>query len=52
MRGMKDKRLISNPIQAPYQEVADIEMRDPIVNVVKNINLLGFVSIRKRRGRN
>jgi len=46
---MKDRRLISNPIQAPYQEVDDTEISDPTINVSVNINILGLVSIRKRR---
>ena len=49
VRGRKDKRLISNPIQAPYHEVDDTETSDPTINVNKNINVLGLVSIRKRR---
>jgi len=50
VRGIKDRRLISNPIQAPYQEVDDTEINDPTINVSMNINILGLVSIRKRRG--
>jgi len=46
--GIKDRRLISNPTQAPYQEVDDTEINDPN-NVNININILGLVSIRKRR---
>ena len=49
VRGRKDKRMISNPIQASYHEVDDTETSDPVINVSKNINILGLVSIRKRR---
>jgi len=47
--GIKDRRLISSPNQAPYQEVADVEIIVPIINVIENINVLGLVGIRKRR---
>lgn len=49
IKGMKDNRLISNPIHAPNQELADTEIRVPLINVMKNKSLVGLLSIREKR---
>ena len=47
--GIKDRRLISSPIQVPYQEVDDTEIKVPLIKVRENNRVLGLVSTRKRR---
>jgi hypothetical protein len=36
IKGIKDNKLISNPIQAPSQEFEEIAIRVPLTKVVKN----------------
>jgi hypothetical protein len=36
IKGIKDNKLISSPIQAPNQELEEIEIKVPLINVVKN----------------
>lgn len=36
IKGINDNKLISNPIQAPSQELEEIEIKVPLINVVKN----------------
>lgn len=36
IKGIKDNKLISNPIQAPNQELEEIEIKVPLIKVVKN----------------
>jgi hypothetical protein len=36
IKGIKDNKLISNPIQAPNHELEEIEINVPLINVVKN----------------
>lgn len=49
IKGIKDKRLISKPIQAPNQEFADTAIRVPLIKVIKNNNLVGLLNIRKKK---
>lgn len=51
INGIKDSKLISNPIHAPNQEFADVEIKVPLISVIKNKNLVGLLSIREKRGR-
>lgn len=36
IKGINDNKLISNPIQAPNQELEEIEINVPLIKVVKN----------------
>lgn len=36
IKGIKDSKLISSPIQAPNQELEEIEIKVPLIRVVKN----------------
>lgn len=36
IKGIKDNKLISSPIQAPNQELEEIEIKVPLISVVKN----------------
>jgi hypothetical protein len=36
IKGIKDNKLISNPIQAPNHELEEIAIKVPLTNVVKN----------------
>ena len=36
IKGIKDNKLISNPIQAPSQELEETEIKVPLISVVKN----------------
>jgi hypothetical protein len=49
IRGIKERRLISNPIQAPNHELAEMEIRVPLTKVIKNRSLVGLLNIRKKK---
>lgn len=49
IRGIKERRLISNPIQAPNQELAEIVINDPLRRDIRNKSLVGLLSIRKKK---
>ena len=49
IKGINDNKLISNPIQIPSQEVDEIKIKEPIIKVIKNNNLDGFLNIKKKR---
>lgn len=36
IKGINDSKLISNPIQAPNQELEETEINVPLINVVRN----------------
>lgn len=44
-RGIKDNRLISNPIQIPNQEEEEMEISVPKIKVKKKSNLKEFFKI-------
>lgn len=48
IRGINESKLISNPIQAPNQELAEIVINDPKINIIKKI-LLEIFLIKKKR---
>lgn len=50
INGIKESKLISNPIHAPNQEFAEVEINVPLTRVIKNKNLVGLLSIREKRG--
>lgn len=45
--GMKDIRLISNPIHAPSHELEDTDTNTPITSVISNRILVEFLGIRE-----
>lgn len=49
IRGIKDNKLISNPIQAPSQEFEEIEIIDPVIKIPKNIIFDELLKIKKKR---
>lgn len=49
IRGINDNKLISNPIQAPTQELDEIEIKEPIISVNKNNIFDKFLKIKKKR---
>lgn len=49
IRGIKDNKLISRPIQIFNQEVDEIAIKDPIIMDKKNTNLYEFLIIKKKR---
>lgn len=49
IRGIKANKLISNPIHALNQELAEIEIRVPIIKIAKNIILDELLKIKKKR---
>ena len=49
IKGINDNKLISNPIQAPNQEVDEIVIKVPLVKVIRNNNLDEFLKIKKKR---
>lgn len=49
IKGIKDNKLISNPIHAPNHELAETEINVPLTKVMKNKNLVGLLSIREKR---
>jgi hypothetical protein len=51
IKGIKDNRLISNPIHAPNHEFAEVEINVPLINVIKNKNLVGLLSTREKRSK-
>ena len=48
-KGINDNKLISNPIQAPNQEVDEIVIKVPLIKVIRNNNLDEFLKIKKKR---
>jgi hypothetical protein len=51
IKGIKDNKLISSPIHAPNHEFADVEINVPLINVIKNKNLVGLLSTREKRSK-
>lgn len=51
IRGIKDNRLISSPIQAPNQELADTVINVPLIKVIINRNFVGLLNIRRKKGK-
>lgn len=51
IKGIKDNKLISKPIQAPNHEFEEIAIRVPLTSVVKNIKVEKFLKIKKKRGK-
>lgn len=49
IKGINDNRLISNPIQAPNQELDEIVIKVLLIKVKKNNNLAEFLNIKKKR---
>lgn len=49
IRGIKDNKLISKPIQAPNQELAEIEISVPIIKIRKNTIFDELLKIKKKR---
>lgn len=49
IKGIKERRLISKPIHAPNHELAEVEINVPPINVNKNKNLVGLLTIREKR---
>lgn len=49
IKGINDNKLISNPIQAPNQELDEIVIIVPIIRMVKNIILAELLKIKKKR---
>lgn len=49
IKGINDNKLISNPIQAPNQEVEETVIRVPLIRVIKNKSLDEFLKIKKKR---
>lgn len=49
IRGIKDNKLISKPIQAPNQELAEIEIRVPTIKILKNTIFDELLKIKKKR---
>lgn len=49
IRGIKDNRLISKPIQILNHEVEEIVIKVPIIKVEKNKNLWEFLIIKKKK---
>lgn len=49
IRGIKDNKLISNPIQTPNQEFDEIAIKVPKNIENKKINFDGFFIIKKKR---
>lgn len=47
--GMKDRRLVSNPIHAPSQELEEIVIKIPLIKVVKKRILVELLDIREER---
>lgn len=49
IKGINDNKLISNPIQAPSQELEDTVIIVLLIKVKKNSNLAEFLNIKKKR---
>ena len=49
IKGINDNKLISNPIQAPNQDVDETVTRVPLTRVIKNNSLDEFLKIKKKR---
>ena len=49
IRGIKANKLISKPIQAPNHELAEIEIKVPIIKIPKNIIFDELLKIKKKR---
>ncbi len=49
IRGIKDNKLISNPIQTPNHELDEIEIIEPRINEKKKSILAEFLKIKKKR---
>lgn len=49
IKGINDSKLISNPTQAPNQELEEIVIIVLLIKVKKNNNLDEFLNIKKKR---
>lgn len=49
IRGINDNKLISNPIQAPSQELDETVIIVPVIRIKKNIILAELLKIKKKR---
>lgn len=49
IKGINDIKLISNPIQAPNQELEETVIIVLLIKVRKNNNLAEFLNIKKKR---
>jgi hypothetical protein len=49
IKGIKDNKLISKPIQIPNQELEEIVINVPNIIIKKKINFDEFFSIKKER---
>lgn len=49
IRGIKDNKLISNPIQAPNQELDVTVIKEPIIIIIKNKIFEELLKIKKKR---
>jgi hypothetical protein len=47
IRGINDMRLISNPIQAPSQELDEMEIKIPPIKVIDRRVLVGLLGTRE-----
>lgn len=50
INGIKDKRLISNPSQAPIQEFAEIVITIELISDTIKIRVEGWINNEKRQG--
>ena len=48
-KGMKESKLISNPIHAPIHELAHKEINIPLINILKKRIFVELLGIRKER---
>lgn len=51
IKGINDNKLISKPIQALSQEVEEMEIKEPKINIKKNNNLIGALKIKRKRNK-
>ena len=49
IRGIKANKLISKPIHAPNQELAETVIKVPVIKIHKNIILEELLKIKKKR---
>ena len=49
IKGIKDNKLISNPIQAPNQEFDEIVIIVPVIKIIRNKIFAELLKIKKKR---
>lgn len=49
IKGIKDNKLISNPIHIPNHEEEEIVIIDPVINIIINKNFEIILIIKKKR---